>query len=133
MDDIEELTQSFAELNDPINDIIEHFVSSFNVKENTEILCDAIIKEGEIMDDIDGRLTDEFLFVNDCRMQKYLLHMSDSLRKNPKIWKRLDKYLNTSDRKKKFKLLVLIDQYLLREIIKLWPDSGLEDYLFGIV
>jgi hypothetical protein len=133
MDEVDKLSLSLAQLNDPMNDILNQFVSSVNVKENIDILCEAIKMEDNIMEDIDGRLTDEFLIESDRRMQKYMLNIYDTLTENPKLMNHMDKYLNMSDRRKKFKHLVLIDQYLLREIIKLWPDWGLEDYLFDIV
>ena len=130
---MDDLIQAFEELNDPMNDIVELFKSSVHIKENIDILCEAIDKEGEILDDIDGRLTDEFLLESDSRLQNYMRYIYDQLMDHPNIGKRLDKYLNISDRRRKFKLLVMIDQYLLREIIKVCKTDELNEYLFEIV
>jgi hypothetical protein len=131
--DVDELIASFSLINDPLGNLAEQFAASVQVKENIDILCAAIEKEDYIMDDIENRLTDEFLYESDSRLQLYSQCLGEFIKDTPIVDKKLERYLNISDRFKKFKLLVLIDQYILREVIKYWDSDELENYLMEIV
>lgn len=126
---MDDLITSFGQLNDPMDDLVNEFTSSISLDENIEILCKAITDEMYIMDNVRERLTDEFIARHDGRIQKYMQRLGDYFEDEPHMKKRIDVYLNISKRRQKFRLLMFIDQYMIREVIKLYPDAELDEYL----